>query len=394
MSDDVENLEPDLKASLLGELVSLRREGFWDFRGRDYSILTRLCGPPQAGESPQIPIQRRLLDLLDPTPVDHHGHELPRTDLGTRDANDPGLFGRVLFGEPGKITIEQAGNLALNPRERDLARRYEDLAALLCVTPETVRKGPKAREPRGGPAHRLMMDLVDGLLSTSPPNSVRATARDAGAVTILPDRAAFADFAIRQLAGGETRSLRMTLTGPWLLHTDTHYERMESDRPGRHMERALRDFVRRIGDRRASDVRLILRNSPRYALSAKRYVAASEWDAFVDHVQQGIDEVWGANGGRGPDICCYNTGIASHFAVFDEHALVAYRTREDVRMTYPQLLEHGPAIVAMRREQFDGMFDDNSEGQIRELEKLRDFVDSLRSVVPDPTRPFVERDVD
>lgn len=165
--------DDNFDAVLLRELRTVRERGFWGFRARECRTLAGLCGPALDGEPPEAPIQRRLLDLIDPEPVDDRGRKLGRIDLEKRDHRDRGLFGRILFGEPrATITFPGAGpgrtDLVLNPSAKLLTGRYSDLALLRGVSESTINKSPKEREPRGGQAHQFMLDLIDALRAGTP----------------------------------------------------------------------------------------------------------------------------------------------------------------------------------------------------------------------------------
>ncbi len=149
------------------ELKRVRRLGFWRFRARDCPTLARLCGPAPAGHPAEAPIRERLLDLLDPTVLDEHGRPRQRMPLEQRDRMDDGLFGRILFGEPGPMSLAGIGPRGqardVCPRDLLLTGRYDLLASLRGVHISTVNKVPKEREPRGGQAHQVLLDLVAAL---------------------------------------------------------------------------------------------------------------------------------------------------------------------------------------------------------------------------------------
>jgi DNA-binding winged helix-turn-helix (wHTH) protein len=215
-------------------------------------------------------------------------------------------------------------------------------------------------EPRG--------TLLDAINGTDPDN--------------LPDgeiseRPQWSAFARKQLAPGGTRSLRITLTGPLFLHTDSYYERLNRDPAGPHMESELRDFIFRRAGRKAPDIRLMLRCTDSYFASVAAHVPPDRREAFTDLVLDQIDALWGDADKIGPELCCYNTGISDICAVFDDAVVVSWRTAETKEMGYPMTVNHRPEVISARQRRFDETFADNGEGQRREVEKLRDFVSEI-----------------
>lgn len=190
----------------------------------------------------------------------------------------------------------------------------------------------------------------------------------------IRDRPQWSAFARKQLAPGGTRSLRMTLTGPLFLHTDAYYERLNRDPAGPHMEAELRDFLFRNAANDNADIHIIVRCTERYFASVAAHVPPERREAFTELVLGQIDALWGENGDRGPNLCCYNTGISDICAVFDDAVVVSWRSAEIREMGYPMTVNHRPEVIAVRRQRFDDTFAANSDGQQRELEKLREFV--------------------
>lgn len=213
--------DPRVAADLLTELTGIRKVGFWEFRARDCRTLAQICGRPTPGEKPELPIQRWLREQLDP-PVDRLGQARERKPLGKRSTYDEGLFGLILFGEPARIEFPDGVTpRTVNPRALELKDRYEVLASLRHVSVATIAKGPKAREPKGGAAHRLMLDLVDALLAEA--ERLEPAADPPGATT----RRGGAWFADEQAAryGYRWATYSRSLTepesdGPWIDRTD------------------------------------------------------------------------------------------------------------------------------------------------------------------------------
>lgn len=276
--------------------------------------------------------------------------------------------------------------------------RPEDAAqALRLVEGAFLAEIPEARRYRGvaDPRERIRDEYADAVIALTgwPLGNARTIVRDfveaptgtlldivtAADPDDLPDgtldsRPAWSAFAAQQLAPGGSRSLRTTLTGPLFLHTDAYYRRLNEDPSGRHMESDLRDFIDRLGGKRTSDVRLMLRCTDRYYASVAAHVAPGDRDAFTEHVLLQIDAVWGSDGSRGPDLCCYNTGIGELCVVFDRAVVTSWRSHETREMGYPMIVNRRREVIENRRRRFDEQVDDNTEGQAREVEKLREFV--------------------
>lgn len=174
MSDEFAPYAGDFKQLVFDELRSIAKDGWFNFRARDCRTLAKLCPPEPEDRSPEAPIQRTLLDLIDPIPTRPDGSALDRKPLIERDLDDDGLFGRILYGEPGMLTLpigENGVDLTFVPRDMLIGGRHEVLAKLRGRSLSTVTKGPKSREPKGGLAYQFHLDLRDRLLlavSTSP----------------------------------------------------------------------------------------------------------------------------------------------------------------------------------------------------------------------------------
>lgn len=162
-----ESAELVVAERLLHELQDVRRIGWWEFRARDFPVLAGLCRPAGRGESPELPIQQRLLDLMDPEPVDSLGRKQRRPDLGSRPLHDKGLLARVMFGEPSTIQFSpgpKGEDLTVHPRALKLTARYRLLEALRNEGKQTINQPSKAGRRKPGAGHQVMLDLRDALL--------------------------------------------------------------------------------------------------------------------------------------------------------------------------------------------------------------------------------------
>ncbi len=167
--EDVLRETPELAAELADELKTMRRIGWDRFRARRFSLLPRLCPPPQAAERPEDPIKRRLLDLLDPPELDEAGLQT-RRPLDARNYLDEGLFGRILFGEPEELRLNKSMGTHLAeetvyPREMNLTTRYGLLREIRLQS--TINGSTRKNRLEEGPHNLKLLDLRDGLIAAA-----------------------------------------------------------------------------------------------------------------------------------------------------------------------------------------------------------------------------------
>lgn len=191
----------------------------------------------------------------------------------------------------------------------------------------------------------------------------------------LTDRTSHAEQAISLLAK-QPQTFRCTYVGPLFLHPDWYFERRNADTHRPHIDSALFDCLRQTGFARRHDIRLILRNSPRYRAKVDRYVDSSERSRLIEDVLATITLVWGKHGEQGPDLCCVDSGFIRVELIFDHAMIVSHRAGPLAPLTSGTLITD-PEEIDTERAQFDAIFDGSSRGQYRELSSLRAFVEHL-----------------
>lgn len=251
------------------------------------------------------------------------------------------------------------------------------------------------RHPKSGPPYYglspgawIIQQIAQGLhdpeaMPTQPERSLSTSEeaseinRKAGAAArrVLHSREEHAAQAIEQLERGP-QTLRATWVGPLFLHPQWYFDRRNADTQRPHIDIALLEYLRRIDVRRSHAHRLICRNAARYRAKIDRYVLPPERDRFIADVLSNVDELWGNDGERGPDLCCIDSGFLKVELIFDDSMIVSHRAGPTAPLSGGTIISDPDSILAERVE-FDAVFDGSSRGQFRELQELRHFVRTL-----------------
>lgn len=174
-------------------------------------------------------------------------------------------------------------------------------------------------------------------------------------------------------------SYRNLAVGPFLLSPPWYMERHDDVTSVPNFDRELFEFVTSNSAARNSEIRLMFSLSERYVTKINFLVGVDERHRFVDGVLENVGQVFGANYDRGPDICCYHSGYSNIDMIFDDAVISTYRLRPDVP-TSSGVYSHNQNTVSNARMRFDDIFDANSLGQRKEIEKLVLFIKTLWTI--------------
>ena len=191
----------------------------------------------------------------------------------------------------------------------------------------------------------------------------------------LKSRAEYLSEASRQLftTGDEFCA---TYVGPLPLHPDWYFHRRDQTTNLPNMDRPVREYLRAHRGSRIASVRLIFRNSIRYLDKLAETILPAERGQLVEDILREIENLWGSNGDRGPDLCCFDTGFFHIPLLYKQVAISSSRSGER-KAIQEGILHTDPTYVSWEKRNFNSIFDSSYRGQQKELEALREFVKSL-----------------
>lgn len=170
--------------------------------------------------------------------------------------------------------------------------------------------------------------------------------------------------------------LCLTYVGPLCLHPDWYFERRDRIVELPNMDRPMREYLRQHSHFRKTTIRIIFRNSSRYFQKVNEIVQSNERMRFIEDVLQEIDNIWGSDGQRGPDVCCLDTGFFHIPVLFKDVAISASRSAPNMPIQ-KGVLYSDPQYVLWEKQSFNDIFDMSHRGQQTELDMLKSFISSL-----------------
>ena len=174
-----------------------------------------------------------------------------------------------------------------------------------------------------------------------------------------------------------TMSFRNILTGPLFLSPKWYRERVMANSTHQDFDSIFYSFVKENSrDSVNTNIKLILRNTPRYFAKIQEYLSIDEYNTFFSEVLQRIDELWGTDGSKGPLLCCVDPGYMQLLTISDSVGITTHRlgVNEPTRQGY---ITHDKDEIRKMKDTFDSMFEFNYTSQIEEIEKLKHFIKSL-----------------
>lgn len=167
-----------------------------------------------------------------------------------------------------------------------------------------------------------------------------------------------------------------TFVGPMFAHPDWCFDLTKKKLGGTGYDRALFDFLLNVPDAKASDVKIICRNSERYLEIIKGVIAPELLQDFKDQTLQRIDEIWSDDRDGWPLICCVDTGFYQLPTIHRNVAFVTHRRGrqspigDTIRSAEKSFLEDQKRI-------FQYIFEDNFRGIDVELSEMRKFITNI-----------------
>jgi hypothetical protein len=170
--------------------------------------------------------------------------------------------------------------------------------------------------------------------------------------------------------------LYIQYVGPLCLHPNWYFERRDQITKLPNMDRPVQEFIRANADKRTSKVRLTFRNAPRYVDKINEVVRPSERDKFIQEVLEIIDQIWGKEAEKGPDLCCLDTGFLHIPTIYKRVAITSSRTGASTPIQQGALYLDRD-IVELEKQRFNDIFDANNRGLKQELDVLKTYVQGL-----------------
>lgn len=193
----------------------------------------------------------------------------------------------------------------------------------------------------------------------------------------LPSRRAYMDKLINLLEINKNR-YRAVIVGPLFLHPDWVLKRRNASSSTRSYDDKLFRFILANTNERNHDIRLILANRKRYKTKVDKLVLEGEREKFIEDMLAAVDLVWGGEGEKGPDLLCSDVGHFRIDVIFD-HAVVSAARLSPDRPLNGGVLSYSKTEIEFQTETFDQVFDELSEGNAVEVQKLREFIMNLWS---------------
>lgn len=194
---------------------------------------------------------------------------------------------------------------------------------------------------------------------------------------MLVTRKEYMDELIKHL-GLNSKSYRAIIVGPIFLHPNWVFERRNKISSTSSYDDKLYEFVMSKSLRRNHNIKIILRNTERYKTKLDKLVLPEERERFKQDVLLAIDALWGMNNEKGPDLVCSNVGHFRIDVIFD-NAVVSAARLSDSRPVSGGMLSLSKQDHQVQTQFFDQVFNELSEGNSIEVNKLREYVRVLWS---------------
>jgi hypothetical protein len=177
----------------------------------------------------------------------------------------------------------------------------------------------------------------------------------------LKSRADYLNEVVSQISTtGE--ELYVSYIGPLCLHPDWYFERRDATTKMPNMDRSIRNFLRTHSSSPSHRIRIIFRNTRRYRDKVNEAVRPTEHKRFISEVLQEIESIWGPDGEKGPDLCCYDPGFFHIQVIFAKAAVSASRPQASAPIE-SGLLHLEPSYVTFEKRSFNQLFDLTNRGR-------------------------------
>lgn len=209
--------------------------------------------------------------------------------------------------------------------------------------------------------------ILKGLLAI-PKISDRSTVKD------LQSRLVLVQTALSLLR--ESKSYRSTIIGPLFLHPESYAKQRNRFVQIPNYDASLQSYIMKYSDIRCHNIRIILTNRDRYRKKIEKYITNSEKGKFQENLLRAVNDVWGENFEKGPDICCANTGFFEISMIYDDQMISTFRAAPQIP-TEGGILYKDEDVVQRFRARFDTIFNGISRGQENEVKSLVSFIKNL-----------------
>lgn len=180
----------------------------------------------------------------------------------------------------------------------------------------------------------------------------------------------------------EPKILRLTIIGPHFLHPQRVIKRRLELGPGREsFSLALRKYLENSIDKPERDIKLFIRNSPRYLhyLTDPPPLVRSEKEVseLIDEMITTLDKLFSSE--KNIKFCCKDpSGYFSNVMITEKHYFEHIRSMENTPLEGGILNEY-PSAVNKKLKNFDELFNNYSECRNFEMQKsiLKDYIRSL-----------------
>lgn len=175
---------------------------------------------------------------------------------------------------------------------------------------------------------------------------------------------------------GTTKEFRGIFVGPLLLHPDWYFSKRDSISMTPNFDRELKEFVKGQSATRTHSIRLLFRNTARYREKIMSVISQRELPRLKADILKSINEIWGTNRDRGPDVCCRDIGHFRLELLFEDLMIVGMREGSGTPIG-AGVIYRNPKLMQVERAHFDRTFNSAAAGQRAELRRLIRFVNSL-----------------
>ncbi len=191
---------------------------------------------------------------------------------------------------------------------------------------------------------------------------------------LLGSKYAFFAEACSQLS--HTSSFRATFVGPVFLLPNWMVKRRNIHKHTPNFSVAVRMFFNTMDDAKGLNVRLILRNSPRFLKDYGRFIEKNERRKFIDDMLVEVNKLWGENANRGPQICCVDTGYLYLPHIFDHAFLVATRKAANTPVDGGRI-DTSPELIQREKDRFDLVFEGANQSQTEAISILKKYISNF-----------------
>lgn len=224
---------------------------------------------------------------------------------------------------------------------------------------------------------RILLDLLDHVQNHSgiTGNQVESQVEKTGEILPLLTRKKFNDAVIHTLQSNPML-LRAIIVGPHFLHPDWIMQRRLERESRESSSLSLRVYLEESIHHCNRDVRLIIRNSPRYLKILKDLVRPDEVHDLVHDMTLALHNMLSLRSPLCVTFCHTKTGYYHQMVATDKSCFIGTRKGEYSPIEYGYELKDKKAIE-MELMRFDGIFDEHFRGNHAELKFLERYITSL-----------------